>query len=72
MFSNKYIYGIIIICIVLLFLFFSPSTCNGKTYYTGYKGCSTKNINNSNRYINNSNRYINNPNQNSYFFNLFH
>ncbi len=31
------------ILLIILFLLFAPSTCNGITYYSGVRGCSTGN-----------------------------
>ena len=31
------------ILLIILFLLFAPSTCNGITYYNGIRGCSTGN-----------------------------
>ena len=33
----------IIAAALILFLLFAPATCNGVTYWTGFRGCSTGN-----------------------------
>ena len=47
---------LMLICLIILGLFFAPSTCNGVTYYRGYRGCGNDNSNNNGK--------------NSIFFNL--
>ena len=39
MLSNIRTISILLICLILLL--FSPSNCNGVTYYRGIRGCST-------------------------------
>ena len=39
--------------VVFIILFFAPlNTCNGKTYYTGIRGCSTNNKNDNKNIVN--------------------
>ena len=48
-----------LIGVLLLFLLFAPATCNGVTYWRGYRGCSTGNEDKKNE-----------SGSNSMFFNL--
>lgn len=32
---------LLLVCLIFLGLLFAPATCNGVTYYRGFRGCSS-------------------------------